>query len=306
VTNGADLDTRSAAWLLDSMQIGGIARTLLDLELRDRFTVEPEKLSLLFLCQTERISKPLGDATALRIRGGNDQLPNALASQLHDLRLTAKVKHVELHPGGVRVRSMGSPDVKARYCVLAVPFPAANTLIDFEPALPPLMREAIRSLRYGVTTKLLLQYRSRFWRASGNSGQIATDLTFQRAWEATSGQAGARGILAVNVSGRAGAVYAARSSTTRMLLAVDEIDDIYPGSRAAYGKGAAAVWLNESPSRGAVAAYAPGQVTRYWEAVRRRYGRLLVAGEHTDALAGTMEGAVRSGRRAAAELDALL
>ena len=304
---GADLDNRSAAWLLDSMQIGGTARTLLELELRNRFTVEPEKLSLLFLCQTVRRSngESHAEATAFRIRGGNDQLPNALAAELHDLRLEAQVQRVEIHPGGVRVRTHGD-EIAARYCVLAVPFPAANTLIEFSPALPPLLREAVGKLRYGVATKLLLQYRGRFWRSKGNNGGIATDLTFQRAWEATGGQAGSHGILAANVSGRPGAVYAATSSTTRMLLAVDEIDDVYPGSRAAYGKGAAAVWLNESPSRGAIAAYAPGQLTRYWEAVRRPYGRLLLAGEHTDSYGGTMEGAVRSGRRAAARLDGVL
>jgi len=61
-----------------------------------------------------------------------------------------------------------------------------------------------------------------------------------------------------------------------------------------------------SPTLGGIAAYAPGQLTAYWAAVRRRYGRLLLAGEHTDAYAGTMEGAARSGRRAAAAIDALL
>jgi len=305
LAKGAELDRRSAAWLLDSMQIGGTARTLLELELRDRFTVEPEKLSLLFLCQTARLAKQAGNATAFRIHGGNDQLPNALAAGLHDLRLEQQVRRIELHPGGVRAFVRGG-QVSARYCVLTVPLPAVNTVVEFSPPLPPLLREAIQKLRYGVTTRLLLQYRNRFWRADGDSGQIATDLTFQRAWEATSGQSGSHGILTANVSGRPGAVFAARSSTTRVLLAVDEIDDVYPRSRASFGKGAAAVWLNESPSRGALAAYAPGQVTRYWEAVRRRYGRLLLAGEHTDSHGGTMEGAVRSGRRAAAELGSLL
>ena len=42
------------------------------------------------------------------------------------------------------------------------------------------------------------------------------------------------------------------------------------------------------------------------EAARRRYGRLLMAGEHTDSYTGTMEGAVRSGRRAATTIEALL
>ena len=32
----------------------------------------------------------------------------------------------------------------------------------------------------------------------------------------------------------------------------------------------------------------------------------LLAGEHTDSFSGSMEGAVRSGRRAAAAIDALL
>ena len=57
---------------------------------------------------------------------------------------------------------------------------------------------------------------------------------------------------------------------------------------------------------GAIAAYAPGQVASYWNAVRRRYGRLLLAGEHTDSLGGTLEGAAQSGRRAAVTIGALL
>jgi monoamine oxidase len=305
LAKGAELDRRSAAWLLDSMLIAGTARTLLDLELRDRFSVEPQKLSLLYLCQTARLARP-GETSPFRIRGGNDQLPNALADGLRDVRLTQQVQRIELHPGGVRAHVYGGHAVAGRYCVLTAPFAAVNAVVAFSPPLPPLLREAIQKLRYGVTTKLLLQYRKRFWRAHGNSGEIATDQTFQRTWEATSGQAGSHGILTANVAGRPGAVFAARTSTTRLLLAVDEIDDVYPGSRAAFGKGAAAVWLNESPSHGALAAYAPGQVTRYWEAVRRRYGRLLLAGEHTDSHGGTMEGAVRSGRRAAAELNGLL
>jgi monoamine oxidase len=169
-----------------------------------------------------------------------------------------------------------------------------------------LVREAATQLRFGDATKMMLQYSKRFWRGRGESGRVLTDLTFLTAWEATSGQPGSHGILTAYPTGQKSALYAGRFPTTRQLLAADEIDDVYPGSRPLFAHGAAAVWRNEAPSRGSFAAYAPGQVTRYWRVLRRRYGRLVLAGEHTDSYSGTMEGAVRSGRRAAAAIEALL
>jgi monoamine oxidase len=307
LAKGAALDRRSANWLLDSMRIGGTARTLIEHDLRERFTVEPAKISLLFLCQTVKRGRgqPASGTAAFRIRGGNDQLPDALADHIHDLRLSSSVSRIELASDSVRTVGDGV-DVRGRFCVLTPPFPAVNTGIQFAPSLPPLLAEAIQKLRYGVATKILLQYSRRFWRAEDDSGRITTDLLFQSAWEATSGQAGRRGILVLDPAGRPGAIYATRFPTIRTLLSADEVDDVYPGSRKLVGHATAAVWLNEGPTRGSIAAYAPGQVTRYWHAVRQRYGRLLLAGEHTDSYGGTMEGAVRSGRRAAAEIDGLL
>ena len=307
LARGAPLDRHSARWLLDSLRIDGVARILLEQQLRDRFTVEPRKLSLLFLCQTFKRAggRPPTATGPLRIRGGNDQLPNALANELRDVRFSTWARRVELHPGGVRVHADGG-DVFARFCVLTAPFPAVSMSIEFAPALPHVLRDAIRLLRYGVTTKIMIQYAKRFWRARDENGSIVTDLTFQRSWETTSGQAGTRGILTASVAGSNGVVYAGRHSTTRIALASDEIDDVYPGSRALYAHGATAVWLNEAPTLGAIAAYAPGQVASYWNAVRRRYGRLLLAGEHTDSLGGTLEGAAQSGRRAAVAIDGLL
>jgi monoamine oxidase len=307
LARGAALDLHSAAWLLDLLRIDGTARVLLEEQLRHRFTVEAPKLSLLFLCQTLKRAggRPPSIVGRLRVRGGNDQLVDALANELHDIRLTAWARRIELHPGGVRVHADGG-NVLARFCVLAAPFPAVAASIKFVPALPHALRDAIRLLRYGAATNVMIQYGKRFWRPRDESGSIVTDLTFQTSWEATSGQSGRRGILTASVTGRNGALYAGQFPGTRISLAADEIDDIYPGSRAEYAHSDAAAWLNERPSLGAIAAYAPGQVTSYWAAVRRRYGRLLLAGEHTDSHGGTMEGAARSGRRAAAAIQALL
>lgn len=70
--------------------------------------------------------------------------------------------------------------------------------------------------------------------------------------------------------------------------------------------GAATVsWALEPYSGGSWTAYAPGQVTAYWRALREPSGRLHMAGEHTDAYTGYMEGAIRSGRRVAQQIGAL-
>ncbi len=307
VAAGKTLDTHSAAWLLDSLHLRGVARALVEQRLRQRFGAEPGDLSLLYLCQAfKRAPGPVRTGSgAFRVRGGNDQLTNALADPLNDLRLLMPVGRIEVRPGGVLVGVRGGAELAARFCVLTALFAAIRGL-ELAGDVPALLAEILDLLEYGNATRILLQYDRRFWRGQANSGRIVTDLTFQTTWEATGGQAGSRGILTVAPGAKNAVTYAREFPTTRNLLAADEIDDVYPGSRKLLEHGQAAAWSNEAPSRGAAAVYAPGQVTRYWRTLRRRHGRLLLAGEHTDSFTGSMEGAVRSGRRAAATIQALL
>jgi monoamine oxidase len=307
VAQGANLDLHSAAWLLDRLSLGPTARFVAEHGLRQRFMVEPERLSLLYVCQTQRRlrGQPRAGIRVLRVRGGNDQLPNGFADALHDLRTRATAKLVEHSPSGVQVTGHGWT-VNARYCVVAVPLPAIRQLITFSPQLPSTLRKAVANLRYGSETRTMIQYSRRFWRARRESGRILTDLTFQSAWEATGGQPGSHGILIAATPSRNGVLYGARSGTLRNLLATDEIDDVYPRSRVLYANGSSIAWQNEMPSGGSVAAYGPGQVTLFWRTLRKPVGRIYLAGEHVDSFGGTMEGALRSGRRVAAQLDSML
>ncbi len=289
------LDRRSAAWLLDRLDLSPTARLLAAHELRDEFAVEPENLSLLLLAAKPR-PRP-----AFRIAGGNDRLPGAIAAELGEaVVLEAPAEKVEQSADGVRVRARGE-DLRADYCVLAVPLPALRE-VDFAPPLPSVLQAAIGELRYGAATKTMLQYERRFWRAAGSSGDVLTDLTFQTAWEATDRQPGRPGILLAYTTGRNGLLYGSVAAGARVLLAADELDDVFPGSRALVDVGATAAWQNDRYSGGSHTAYAPGQVTRFRRALRQPVGRLHLAGEHTEAYTGTMEGAVRSGRRVAAAI----
>jgi monoamine oxidase len=275
------LDDRSAAWLIRSLGLGDRARFLVNLGLRSTYGVEPEYLSLLFLVQQAQVGR--GRGSDFRIRGGADRLPFALSRGL-DVQLEAPVSHVERRSGGVSVDG-----IDADACVVTVPVPVLAS-IEFEPGLPRVLAAAVEELRYGHGVKTMLQYAEPL-------RSVLSDLTFQTA--------SARGrLVTAYTTGRNGLLLGSVSRRTRPLLVADELDEAYPGSRARFEFGETVAWHLDGWSQGTAVAYAPAQVNRFQAALRRPLGRVHFAGEHTDAFAGTMEGAVRSGERAAAALTA--
>jgi monoamine oxidase len=290
VGTGASLDDRTAADFLDELDLDPTARWLVEHRLRDRFAVEPDHVSLLFLCQQARLPKSLG---ALRFSAGADALTVALAART-DFRLGETVHRVTLTATGVQVN-----DHVADYCILAVPV-RAWPAIHFTPELPDPLPRAAQKIQYSYGTKTLLQYEIRFWRAEGLDGGVLTDLKVTTAWEATAGQPGTPGILTAYSSGAPGFIYRSVAPSSRVLLAADELDDVFPKTRELVQASATADWFDDPFSRGIGLTYNQGQVVKYWDALRQPVGRLHFAGEHTDPLSNTMEGALRSGRRAAA------
>ena len=272
------LDARSAAWLIRDLGLSDRARFLIGHELREAYGVEPEYLSLLFYVQQSRVSRDA--ATLFRIRGGADLLPLALARGL-EVRLEEPASHIERKASSVSVDG-----IDADFCVVTVPVPVLASM-EFEPELPPVLTAALDLLAYGHGVKSALEYARRPTRG------VVADLTFQWAWDVD------RRLVTAYTTGRNGILLGSVSRRTRPLLVADELEEIYPGSRADYERGETVSWHTDGWSQGTAVAYAPGQVNRFQAALRRPLGRLHFAGEHTDAFAGTMEGAVRSGRRAA-------
>ena len=270
------LDARSAAWLMRDLKLSDRARFLINEGIRERFGVEPEYLSLRFLVQQPPLSPPFA-----RIQGGADRLPLALARGL-DVRLEEPASHIERRASGVSIDG-----IDAEACVVTLPVPVLGS-IEFVPGLPPVLAAAVERLAYGHAVKTVLEYERRFWPDS-----VTSDLTFRATWDA-----GNR-LVTAYTTGRNGVLLGSVSRRTRPLLVADELDDVYPGSRAVYEGGETVSWHTDGWSQGTAVAYAPGQVNRFQAAIRRPLGRVHFAGEHTDAYAGTMEGAVRSGRRAA-------
>lgn len=195
----------------------------------------------------------------------------------------------------------GSGCLRARYVVVALPAPAMRWL-EVDPPLDPDQRAALDELAYGQIVKVFLQFRRRFWKARGLNGGLFTDGPLQAMSEATAGQPGERGILTVYTADRAAEALAALPEERRIARCLDELECLYSGCRADFERGASATWTGTSGSPAAYSHFRPGQLARLAPLLARPAGRLHFAGEHTDPWQATMEGALRSGLRAAAEV----
>ncbi len=301
------IDRRSVADLLDAERIDGIARLVLDSYVRDEYGVSPGEASLLNLVALEKVYEnvPEGQIEIYRVDGGNDRLTGAFAERLGDaVRLRSPVSSIEQRSDGVSVEA-GGDSIEADYVIVAAPLPALRA-ISFDPPFDEPLRSAVEDLQYGRVTKTLLQYPSRFWRALGYNGDVIADVPEVRTWEATERQPEPEGILIDYLAAERNDLVAPMSHEERARLTAAGIAKVFPDSPDPGATGSAA-WQLEPYSGGCWGSPAPGQVTGYWRALRRAQDRLHLAGEHTDTVFSTyMEGAVRSGRRAAREVETRL
>ena len=237
-----------------------------------------------------------------RVVGGNDQIPHALAAQLPDVRLNSPVTSIRVLPDEVRVtyqQENSYQTVSSAFAVLAIPLTTAR-LIEFDPPLPEAHHRMVNELSYGSVTKVMIEYRKRFWDEKGWNGRLATDAPIVYTWHATSHIENEHGIITAYTGGDPAAKLAALSDEERIRVAVAEIEKIFSGSSDLIECTATVAWPNEAYTRGSYAALAPGQVTAHWKTLFEPAGRLLFAGEHATPIQGFMEGAVESGQRAAA------
>ena len=300
-----DLARRSVAqWLHDSKA---------DDELRDAaagmrsfFLADPEELSLIALVD-QFASDDAGWGPTYRIEGGNDRLVEALAARLGDrIQLATELVAVSQRGGNVRAtvkHGRQMIQIQCDYLVLAMPASLVRR-IPITPALPAAQHEAMASLKYGRATKTLLQFSRRFWRAPGRPRALGSPLPLGAIWDANEEQSGRPGILSLMAGGSAAGAardMVAKAGPGALARSLDWL-----GARQAQLVGWRQVSWDADPwARGGYAYFDPGfdPSLRSWLA--RPCGRLFFAGEHTSiASQGYMNGAVESGRRVAAEVEA--
>jgi monoamine oxidase len=275
--------------------------------LRGFFLADPEELSLIALVDQFSANDAPSFGQQYRIDGGNDRLATTLAGRLGE-RLHLHTDVVALSQRGRSVRvtiksGKTQSQLEADYAILTVPATVMRR-IPITPSLPAQQHEAIARLKYGRATRTLLQFSQRFWRATGRPRAFGSPLPFGALWEGNEEQRGQPGILSLLAGGSASdqtQAIVAKGGPNGLVQALDWL-----GSRdARLLASRQIVWEQDPHARGGYAYFDPGfdPDTRAWLA--RPAGRLFFAGEHTSIRwQGYMNGAVESGRRAAAEVAA--
>jgi monoamine oxidase len=300
----AALDQRSLADFLSEQALLPEAEFLTNVSERAIYASELSGISLLWAAQQARVVADVPDSASetMRISGGNDRLPLAMAADLGSIvRLNSPVTRVAERTGSVRVATLRD-EVEAAFVVMAIPTPPMRQ-ITFDPPLPADLRAMVAELQLGAAVKVISQYDRRFWNDLSFSGFTISDLPFGIAWSSSDSYESSSGLMTQFITGSAAVDASALDDATRIAQFQSQLDTVYPEGATHHANGAATMaWLNEPYTGGAYAVYAPGQLTRFWPAVRAGTARIRFAGEYTETLAGYMESAVRSGHRIAMEI----
>jgi len=298
----ARLDRQSALDWIRTLDVHPLAKSHFLQHIRAEYTAEPERFSLLDLARNSAMYYTMGHFHQnYRVIGGNDLIPCALADALPDVRLNSPVISIRRLSEEVAVtyqQGESNLTIYSAFSILAVPLTTAR-FIDFHSSLPSEYQRMVNEVSYGSVTKVLIQYRNRFWEQRGWNGRLTTDTRIGMTWHATSHVDSEDGIITVYTGGEPAAKLSALPDDARIQLAVTEIEKLFPGSSQRIEHTATIAWPNEEFTRGSYMALAPGQVITHWETLMRPAGRLFFAGEHATAIQGYMEGAVESGQRAA-------
>ncbi|MGD9618422.1 MAG: flavin monoamine oxidase family protein [Mycolicibacterium sp.] len=307
--NAAELDGMSLDKWLRSVHASASTRDLMAIMARVTWGCEPDAVSMLHAVRYVKAAGGLGrmldtegGAQQDRLPAGTQQIAQRMAGELGErVVLDAAVTRIRRHPDRTVTVACGQREFSARAVVVAVP-PEHRAAIQFDPPLPPGHEELTQYWPQGHLSKAYAAYDRPFWRDNGCSGEALSDegpvfITF----DVSPGDSGP-GILLGFTDAR---MFDPLPEPQRREVALS-------GFAALFGDAASKptdyldhCWgTEEFAPGGPTAAVPPGSWTRYGRWLRSPVDAIFWAGTETaDVWTGFLDGAVRSGVRAAGEVD---
>jgi monoamine oxidase len=133
------------------------------------------------------------------------------------------------------------------------------------------------------------------------SGEIYSNTGLGMLWIEPALKGGAN--VVINLSGDNARLLQAFGDKQMVDQVLIRLHAFYPQARGAYTGYEIRRYSTDPSTGGAYLAFGPGQISKYWRLWEKPQQRVAFAGEHTDALyPGTLEGALRSGQRAAGQV----
>lgn len=302
------LDSLTAAeWAHDQLPRED-ARLFFPLFLGEMMATDPAHVSMLHVGFYLRSGGGLtylndfeGGAQDCRISGGAHRVAELLAERLPagSLRLGQPVTAVADIGDRVRVDA-GDTSYDADEVVVAIPPVLAQRLV-IDPV--PLVPRATQHTGRGCAIKVQLVYPDPWWRRQNLSGWSVNAEGPLLSTVDDSPDEGTAGVLTGFVTGTEAGHFTVLTEDEQHAAATAQAARIFPGSPVP-DRVHVADWSSEEYSRGCYAAvFGPGDWSRLGPHLTRPHGRVHWAGTETSTeFFGLMEGAVRSGHRAAAEV----
>lgn len=296
-------------WLRRNVRTSG-ARKLIRIAVAAVFAAEPGDLSLLhFLFYShsggflDRLVNVAGGAQELRFVGGSQRIAIKLAASLDtSVRLRTPVRKIVHTDDSVEIRT-DETTFRSRYAIVTVPPPLARS-IEFEPALPEDKKSLLEKMPMGSVIKVMATYDEPFWRSDGLTGQVTSDagpvgITFDN-----SPPEGRPGVLLGFIEGRDAKRASGLTREVRMKEVIESFVRYFGNKADSPNEYIELDWSKEEWTRGCYGAHMrPGTLTAFGPSLRQPTDRIHWAGtESADVWCGYMDGAIRSGERAAREI----
>jgi monoamine oxidase len=306
------LDSKTMDEWLRYVHASASTRNLMAIMARVTWGAEPEDVSMLHAVRYVKAAGGLGrmldvegGAQQDRFPGGTQQIAVRMAEELGErVVLNTVVRSIERHADGTLTVGSDRGAVAAKAVIVAIP-PEHRAGIGFDPALPPEYEKLTEHWPQGNLSKAYVAYETPFWRGDGCSGEALSDegpvfITF----DVSPSDAGP-GILLGFTDAR----------TFDPLPAEQRRAQALEGFATLFGEAARNpidyldhCWGTEEFAPGGPTAAVPtGSWTTYGPWLRKPVDGIFWAGTETaDEWTGFLDGAVRSGKRAADEVHRAL
>ncbi|KAM9358727.1 L-amino-acid oxidase [Symphorus nematophorus] len=263
------------------------------------------------------IQSDINDQTEyFEVTDGFDHLPRAFYQLLNaTILLNSKVKLIN-QTGGSNVtvtyqdwRNSGSlTNLTVDYALVTATAKAA-LFIDFQPPLSGDKMEALRSVHYASSTKVVLSFQDRFWEKEGiRGGKSVTDRPSRFIYYPSHSFPGtaAGALLASYTCSDDSTLFQGMSEEELMAVVLEDLVKIHGEYiRPLWTGGLVKKWGLDPYSLGAFALFTPYQQGHYARELFQSEGRVHFAGEHTATPHGWIETAMKSALRAARNINSL-
>ena len=258
-------------------------------------------VSTLQVMRTQLNNKLNSNKKLFKVKGGNSQLPKAMANILSSkVLLNKKVKTISEEVRNVKVKCTDGSEYTADKLICTIPFSVLRDM-ELQINFNKTQKTALKHLDYTKNTVAILGVNKKFWEEDELPVSMWTNTQIERIIPVSHINSGET-FLKVIINGN-GARWSDQFSSAGLSKQITKIlHRIRPSTQNSISVLDTFSWGTNEFSRGAYAEFHMGQVQRFIPAMIERTARVFFAGEHTSFDDQGMEGALASSERVVAEI----